>query len=207
MKYIVEHLEGPLDTWATLEYIHMCEVVRPESLVFTKFPEANAFAKLTKTDYSPATRTESLDDLKETVDWRRTCLLDMDATQPLTPEDGDIFDTVVFGGILGNVPSDDRTSEIRCFNFDHRRHLGEMQMTTNTAILVAKIVTEDRIPLDQLPYVDHPEIQLNAKEFVELPFRYLAASYFTKSQADRHTPVLPKGMLEYLKRSSDGPIL
>ena len=36
--------------------------------------------------------------------------------------------------ILGNVPSDDRTSEVRKLSPRHSRHLGPLQMTTNTAV-------------------------------------------------------------------------
>lgn len=76
----------------------------------------------------------------------------MDAQQPLTPMDRERFDVVVFGGILGqmiilyklekssdsrpsytgNVPSDDRTAEVRVFNFNHRRHLGPIQVQKMT---------------------------------------------------------------------------
>lgn len=43
---------------------------------------------------------------------------------------------------LGNVPSDDRTTEVRKFRPVFSRHLGPLQMTTNTAVLVAKIILE-----------------------------------------------------------------
>merc|ERR1711948_98184 len=91
---------------------------------------------------------------------------DMDAEEALQPDDADKFDALVFGGILGNVierpdgsyGSDDRTSELRKLGFTHRRHLGPMQMTTDTAILVSKMVLEEARPLAEIPFVDSPEI-------------------------------------------------
>lgn len=63
-------------------------------------------------------------------------------------------------------------------------------MTTDTAVGVTKLVVEDKIPLDKIPYVvcvsdtfllwnflicpllqDYPTIKFNARESVEMPFR------------------------------------
>lgn len=44
--------------------------------------------------------------------------------------------------LAGNVPSDDRTAEVRKHGFLHSRNLGSEQMTTNTAVLVAKIILQ-----------------------------------------------------------------
>merc|ERR1712061_981919 len=81
------------------------------------------------------------------------------------PDEVSKFDALVFGGILGNVienddgsyGSDDRTSEIRKFGFVHRRHLGPMQMTTDTAVLVTQRVLESACPLAEIPFLDNPE--------------------------------------------------
>merc|ERR1712129_250292 len=58
----------------------------------------------------------------------------------------------------GSYGSDDRTSEIRKLGFAHRRHLGPMQMTTDTAVLVSSLVLEDARPLAEIPFLDSPEI-------------------------------------------------
>merc|ERR1719359_648969 len=91
----------------------------------------------------------------------------MDAPEALQPEDVRQFDALVFGGILGNVienddgtyGSDDRTSILRKLGFANRRHLGPMQMTTDTAVLVSKMVLEEARPLAEIPYLDSPEIE------------------------------------------------
>ncbi|CAG8441073.1 6960_t:CDS:2 [Diversispora eburnea] len=55
----------------------------------------------------------------------------------LEPPDGELFEYFLFGGIL------DRTSELRNLNFQ-TRNLGNLQMTTDTAIHVTKRIVEDK---------------------------------------------------------------
>lgn len=98
------------------------------------------------------------------------CLLDPKATEPLRPSDRHLFKYFLFGGILGDDPPRYRTGELKALGFEGR-HLGEIQMTTDTALGVTKLVVEDGIPLDEIEYVDHPTIRFNKKESVEMPFR------------------------------------
>merc|ERR1712226_906731 len=87
------------------------------------------------------------------------------------------FDALVFGGILGNVieqedgtySSDDRTAELRRLGFEHRRHLGPMQMTTDTAVLVSHMVLEEARPLAEIPFIDSPEIEGDAAAAGDAP--------------------------------------
>ncbi|KAJ3515854.1 hypothetical protein NLJ89_g1498 [Agrocybe chaxingu] len=117
----------------------------------------------------------------------QVCLLDPKAEKELSPEDGGRPVSVV-SGILGDDPPRDRTSELRVHGFP-TRHLGPIQMTTDTALGVTKIVVHDRVPLQDIPYIDYPTIRFNAKESVEMPFRYIA---------DGKEPCLPPGMKELL---------
>ncbi|KAH8990866.1 hypothetical protein EDB92DRAFT_1863676 [Lactarius akahatsu] len=148
----------------------------------------------------------------------RVCLLDPKAPEALAPSDGDAgaFAWFLFGvrlpfplslqlkcaaqGILGDDPPRDRTAELRALGFP-TRHLGPVQMTTDTALGVTKRVVVERVPLDEIPYVvrsalrsspptvaslafltvysfaqDYPTIRFNARESVEMPFR--ASSLF-----------------------------
>ncbi|KAL8444286.1 hypothetical protein Emag_005547 [Eimeria magna] len=148
-------------------------------------------------------------DALEGIDWDRVLLLDMDAEEELKVEDSAKFDAVLVGGILGNVPSDDRTSEVRRLRPCHSRHLGPLQMTTNTAVLVSKMILEDKVPLSEIPTVDEPEIFAGpgSKESIILPFRYVAKSYLTKREEDRNTPILPEGLLKFLMDSADSSLL
>lgn len=70
------------------------------------------------------------------------CLLDPRAEKELAPEDAGAFDLFLYGGILGDDPPRDRTGELRKLGFEGR-HLGSVQMTTDTAVGVTKIVVED----------------------------------------------------------------
>ncbi len=75
----------------------------------------------------------------------RVCLLDPKAPAVLAPEDGEPgrFDFFLFGGILGDDPPLDRTGALRKLGFEGR-HLGPVQMTTDTALAVTKLVVEDK---------------------------------------------------------------
>ncbi|KAJ7450741.1 SAM-dependent RNA methyltransferase [Mycena latifolia] len=116
-------------------------------------------------------------------------LLDPKTELQLSPEDGDRrFKWFLFGGILGDDPPRDRTSELRVLGFP-TQPLGPVQMTTDTVLGATKLVVDDKIPLDKIPYVDFPTIVFNPKESVEMPFRYIT---------DGTEPKLPSGMSELL---------
>ena len=57
----------------------------------------------------------------------------------------------------GDDPPRDRTSELRVLGFP-TRHLGPVQMTTDTALGVTKLVVKDGISLSKIPYVVRPNI-------------------------------------------------
>lgn len=65
-------------------------------------------------------------------------------------------------------------------------------MTTDTAVLVAQQIVEKKIPLDDLKFVDRPEIWLSKRESVTLPFRYLVN--------EKGEPKLPPGLIEHMKK-------
>lgn len=171
---------------------------------------------------------------KQMVDWSRVCLLDMQASEELCPEDAEKFDIVVFGGILGNITqeedddgtvkygSDDRTSELRQIGFAHRRHLGFLQMTTDSALLTTKLVLEDKKTLSELPYIDEPDVEMGANESTQMEgFRYISSDILKevpigirtaelpekiKKKGQAH-PILPRGMLPHWIESADDPLL
>lgn len=125
---------------------------------------------------------------QKNVPLSKVCLLDPKADKALQPGDKDEFGWYLFGGILGDDPPRDRTSELRRLGFPSR-HLGPVQMTTDTALAVTKRVVDDGVPLDEIPYVDFPTIRFNARESVEMPFRYIR---------EGSKPVLPPGMRDLL---------
>jgi len=48
-------------------------------------------------------------------------------------------------------------------------------MTTDTAVRVTRIVVQDGVELEKIPYVDDPEIRVSKHETSEMPFRYVKA--------------------------------
>ncbi|ANQ09381.1 Uncharacterized protein PCOAH_00042620 [Plasmodium coatneyi] len=194
-KYIVEHLDE-LEDWSILEYIHICETVKDKNVIFTNFDRP--FGEVSK-KYNPTCYKQPIRELKEKFEWEKICLLDMKAKDILTCKDKEHLDYLLFGGILGNVPSDDRTSILRKCQFVISRNLGDMQMTTNTAVLVCHIILEKQVEFKDIPFVDNPEIPLrNEKESMVLPFRFVSKFFFTGLEEDRHVPVLPRNFTEYL---------
>ncbi|KIK68390.1 hypothetical protein GYMLUDRAFT_256124 [Collybiopsis luxurians FD-317 M1] len=190
--------------WVELEYAHMLTLAGPNSQVhFTHLSKTSTrsltlkFAELAKTTDDKAKslafchEAGVLDLIKERLggSLEKVCLLDPKAEKELSPEDGDgRFEWFLFGGILGDDPPRDRTGELRVMGFPGR-HLGPTQMTTDTALGVTKRVVEDKVPLNQIPYIDHPTIKFNAKESVEMPFKYIA---------ENDQPLLPPGMRQLL---------
>ncbi|KAG6836428.1 hypothetical protein H0H93_008070 [Arthromyces matolae] len=221
-----EHMEEDEDTpksippWVELEYSHMRTLAGPDSEVhFTHLSKSSVNSL---SDAFNSSRSESLAEARcheegvlylmksKGISLDKVCLLDPKAEKALSPEDGDgRFDMFLFGGILGDDPPRDRTGELRIMGFP-TRHLGPVQMTTDTALGVTKRVIKDGLLLDKVPYVDFPTIRFNAKESVEMPFRMLSvalvyifriANHYVKGYivaSDGKEPVLPPGMRELL---------
>ena len=92
------------------------------------------------------------------------------------------------------------------------RRLGPVQMTTDTAVRVTRMVVEGKgteavhkrervllnipiVPLKDIQYLDYPELKINKHESTEMPFRYM------KNQDG--TPVMTEGMIDLIKRDSE----
>ncbi|WFC97442.1 hypothetical protein MYAM1_000155 [Malassezia yamatoensis] len=201
--------------WALLE--HMLYHVGAGSTVhFTSLSEASldalnqAFAEpLPNLQNQPAKyelHAKSITTLAKERNWpmERICLLDPKAPLPLSVSDAGLhkssaqathteeapFTHFLFGGILGDDPPRDRTASLRQLQFPGR-HLGSIQMSTDTALGVTKRVAEDGLRLGlaelenkqgadtkqdgtgKLHFLDSPTIHFGKGESVELPYRYL----------------------------------
>jgi len=202
LVYVVEHMEEDYGEWCHLEYIHMIEGVRGSGhrVRFTNLPD-DAAAKLRAAAPDADCGAASVHVPGTLPAGARVCLLDPKATEPLQPGDAALFDTFVFGGILGDDPPKYRTSELHSLGAA-TRHLGPVQMTTDTAVLVTHAVVGLGQPLDQLPYLDRPDVVLGPHESINLPFRYLTVPGPDGAPAPR----LPRGMMEHLRDSMDEPL-
>ncbi|KAF7302102.1 hypothetical protein MIND_00777000 [Mycena indigotica] len=204
LSYVIEHMEDDDDSpkaippWVELEYAHMRSLAGPAAQIhFTSLSSASRSSLSTVSIPAEGLADASCHQAgimqlmeERGVELSKVCLLDPKAEKALAPEDGDgEFEWFLFGGILGDDPPRDRTSELRVRGFP-TRHLGPVQMTTDTALGVTKKVVHDKVPLDKIPYVDFPTIRFNAKESVEMPFRYIAN--------EKSEPILPVGMRDLL---------
>ncbi|KAF6832560.1 carboxypeptidase d [Colletotrichum plurivorum] len=196
--YIVEHLDPELGPWSELEYIAIAKETHAAGGTFLLSSLPPAFVAPEKLKEVPALKTENrgVEELYA-QDKSRVCLLDPSAASDLSPEDGEKFDAFLFGGILGDDPPRDRTSELRKKGFEGRR-LGPTQMTTDTAVRVTRIVVEEKIPLDKIPYAEYPEFRFNEHESAQMPFKYV--------KDKNGEPILPEGMLELLRKDTEKSI-
>ncbi|KAJ1552766.1 hypothetical protein HK096_010499, partial [Nowakowskiella sp. JEL0078] len=173
-------MEEEIHEWCMLEYLHMAKLVGATNLYLTgmspvfisKLPESLKGVCCTTRSVeeflglNPASNTRELPlkhiDINmdfQTLDLSKIALLDPSAPEPLMTDDSSKFEYLLFGGILGDDPPKDRTGMLRVLGFK-TRHLGPVQMTTDTAVHVSKRVVINKTPLDQIPYVDRPDIKL-----------------------------------------------
>ncbi|KAL7776882.1 hypothetical protein CFE70_007302 [Pyrenophora teres f. teres 0-1] len=186
--FVVEHLDPELEEWSSLEYSAIaaeCHASGAQFLLSSvpaslKLPANLQAAK----GLNVETRgiEEIYADKKDKV-----CLLDPAAAKDLSPEDGETFDIFLFGGIL------DRTSELRKKGYQGRR-LGPVQMTTDTAVRVTRICVQDKVPVEKIQYIDHPDLKINKNESTQMPFRYV--------KGEDGKPIMPKGMRDLIVKDS-----
>lgn len=46
-------------------------------------------------------------------------------------------------------------------------------MTTDTAVRVTRIIVQDMVKVEEIPYIDQPDLKVDEHESVEMPFRYV----------------------------------
>lgn len=192
--YVVEHLDPELGPWSALEYKTIAaETSRAKANFLLSSVQKTLELPSELRDVSGLViEPRSVEEIF--ADQERVCLLDPAAKDELSPDDGDVFDVFLFGGILGDDPPRDRTSELRLKGYRGRR-LGPVQMTTDTAVRVTMMVVGEKISLKDIPYIDHPELKIDDHESTEMPFRYV------KNQDG--TPVMPEGMMDLVKKDSE----
>ncbi|KAI1389522.1 DUF431-domain-containing protein [Hypoxylon trugodes] len=198
--YIVEHLDPELGQWSELEYIAIAEETQRAGNTFMLSSLPEEFKVPEKLERVPAFKAErrGVEELYgEPGKKERVCLLDPQAEEDLNPDDKGVFDVFLFGGILGDDPPRDRTSELRKKGFKGRR-LGPVQMTTDTAVRVTRMVVEEQFTLNKIPYLDFPELKFNEHESTQMPFRYV--------KGDDEKPIMPEGMVDLIKKDADKSI-
>lgn len=190
-------MEPGFSEWVVLEYSQIIRDVGKDNLVLTSLPPTTTEADIPQPlrDLGLQWTTKECIDIENgAIDRSRVCLLDPAATTDLLPSDQADFDYFVFGGILGSHPRIDRTGLLRDkYGFSGRR-LGELQMTTDTAVRTTQRIVANQTKFEDIKFIDYPEIRYNRYESTEMPFRYIL---------DGEAPILPEGMLELIKHDAD----
>jgi len=180
MLYVIEHLEPEMYKWCLLEYRRIAEIVGSKNLAVTNLRGLNVPRNITKNSNKKSFRKIGL---------KGVCLLSPYANKRLSKNDGNRFECLVFGGILGDNPPRKRTMKyfngIKC----EKRNLGKKQMSTDTAVYVAKKVIDGKSMKD-LDFVDNIEVKMDKYLSVHLPFRYVRV---------RGRILIPKGMKKLLR--------
>lgn len=100
--FIVEHLDPELGPWSELEYLAIASETQATggSFILSSLPPT--FQVPADLASNPAFKAEN-QGVEELYAGQksRVCLLDPSAAKDLSPEDGETFDTFLFGGILG----------------------------------------------------------------------------------------------------------
>jgi len=199
-NYVIEHMEPEMGNWSALEYI---AIAKETADIGSRFYLTSLQQKLSNSLpenlqvhidgerlITTTTEVSSLDGLTS----NRVCLLDPQAKEELSPEDGESFDWFVFGGILGDDPPRDRTADLRKYGYKGR-NLGKIQMTTDTAARVTRMVVQGKQTLQQILYIDYPELRIDKNETTQMPFRYV--------KDENGQPVMPEGMIDLIKKDAD----
>ena len=180
VRFIIEHMEKEMYDWCVMEYKHISQIVGKDNLIFT-----NVNKGMEKIQGLGEIKKEPVENLSII----RVCVLDPDANKKLVP--GEKFDNYVFGGILGDNPPRARTKDL-VFRMPkaERRHLGPKQMSTDTAVLVTKLISDGK-HIEDIKFKDNVEISIKPGESVILPYRYVMQN---------RKPVLAPGLIETLKK-------
>ncbi len=180
MIFVIEHLEPKVFEWCKIEYKHISKWVGKENLLFTNTRSAilKKFGKV---------EPKSIKKLR----FDKACVLDPEAKQTLTPEIAKKYNYFIFGGILGDDPPKERTKvELTQFLPYPSYNLGKEQMSTDTAVIVTKLITDGK-ELSKLKFQQGIEIKISVYEEVHLPYKYLIIN---------NKPLLAPGIADMLKR-------
>jgi ribosome biogenesis SPOUT family RNA methylase Rps3 len=100
--YIVEHLDDELGPWSELEYLTIAKESNQAGAKFclSSVPPSLALPQALREVPGFTADSRSVETIYAD-NKSRVCLLDPSAKTELSPVDGEVFDTYLFGGILG----------------------------------------------------------------------------------------------------------
>ncbi len=190
MKLIIENCEEKLWYWLYLEYKHASDIWE-RNVIFTnvKDPEMFSILKNLGEVYKES--------FMELFDDRKIIILDPMAEKPLSQKDFENKDYILVGGILGDREITGKTRELITKKAKNAtvRNLGKIQLTIDSAALVAKLIYLG-MDLNDIKITNEVEIRLNDVESIILPYGYVIID---------DKPLLTPGLIEYLvKKFEEG---
>ncbi len=165
---VIEHLEPVLSEWLLIEYRNAWKFLG-EKLLITNVKNNDEKKILEKFVRVTSKRCFEL--------YPRAIVLDPAAEKPLAPEDKNLADAVVVGGILGDHPPRRRTSVLltRVYRNPIVRNLGKKQLSIDGAAILADLVLNKDLRLDEIEFVDNVTIErefMGIRHTITLPYRY-----------------------------------
>ncbi len=181
-KLIIEHCEPVLSQWLMLEYKHAVKIWE-KPVLFTRVYDKKTEKKLT-TLGNIEQKTAN-----EVFSHKKCIILDPLAKKPLTTKDFRHLDGIIVGGILGYEKPQGRTQELitKHSSFE-TRHIGNIQLTIDSAVFVAKAIMLG-LRLSDIEITTEVEIIHDAIHSTILPFGYPVLE---------NKPVITPGLVDYL---------
>lgn len=185
MKLVIENCESELPEWLFLEYKHAAHLWG--GAVFTNVSSPKMTAKL-----SILGRVEEKP-FHEILPGERAIILDPKGVKALEGMDFKDAEVIVIGGILGEAVPKGRTTALITSRVKNAkvRNLGEVQLTIDSAALVAKLIQKG-FSLNEIEITKEVEVKISEKESILLPYGYVVAE---------DKLLLTPGLKEYLLRS------
>lgn len=191
MKLIIENCEEKLWHWLYLEYKHASEIWEG-NVIFTNVKDFQMYNKLK--DLGEVYRESFI----EIFDDSKIIILDPLAEKQLETEDFIDMDYVLIGGILGDRRITGKTRELITKKAKNAkvRNLGKIQLTIDSAALVAKLIYLG-MKLEDIEITSEVEIRLNDVESIHLPYGYVILN---------GKPIITPGLIDYLINKLDGEL-
>jgi ribosome biogenesis SPOUT family RNA methylase Rps3 len=192
--FIVEHMEPYLFEWCLYEYLSMKNYLKgfEASLWITNAADIYTYKGekdeenrkyLKELEESFAENGEKYKIIKESLAELgaklegKVCMLDMRGEKELSPDEH--WDYLIFGGILGDHPPRDRPAPLRQ-HFKEIRHLGELQLATDTAVLISRLILCNKRELKSIPLIKEPTVKGKNKDGLKTTVQMEGFSYVSK---------------------------
>ncbi|MDP6459643.1 MAG: SAM-dependent methyltransferase [Candidatus Hydrothermarchaeota archaeon] len=168
-KLVIDNCEPELSEWLYLEYKHAAEIWG--SATFTNVTNAKMARRLIDLGRGVTKPFHEL------YSGEGAIILDPRGEKTLQTKDFNREGFIVIGGILGEAMPNGRTEELISIKSEDAviRNLGEVQLTIDSAALVAKLIQKG-MKMRGITVTREVELRFSAKESVVLPYGYVVVN-------------------------------